>query len=222
MAIPANPYPLEERAQVQSGKTPYVRFDLNDYSIPHTHVRRSLTVLASADRVRILDGVAVLTEHARSYDRAAQIENPAHVQALKEHKGRARHHSGLDRLAQAVPAMAELLRRAAAAGHHMATITRTLGEFLDHYGASALQLAVLEALRRDVPHPNAVRHALEHARELSRTTPLVVPQLSERARALDVHVPTRSLDAYGALQATPSNPADPNDDTTDTHKSEPT
>ena len=102
--------------------------------------------------------------------------------------------------------MAELLTRAATAGHHMASITRTLGEFLDHYGAPALQSAVLEALRRDVPHPNAVRQALEHAREVSRDTPLVVPQLSERALALDVHVPVRGLGAYDALQTTPSSP----------------
>lgn len=212
MAMPPNAYPLEERVEVHSGKTPYVRFDLNDYSIPHTHVRRGLTVLASAARVRILDGVAVLAEHLRSYDKAAQIEIADHVQALKEHKSRARHHSGVDRLSQAVPAMAELLSRAANAGHHMASITRTLGELLDHYGAHALQAAVLEALRRDVPHPNAVRHALEHARELSHATPLVVPQLSERARALDVHVPTRGLGAYDALQSkvTPAS----SDDTT--------
>lgn len=206
MAMPPNPYPLEERVQVQSGKTPYVRFDLNDYSIPHTHVGRSLSVLASANRVRILDGATVLVEHVRNYDKAAQIEIAEHIQALKEHKSRARHHSGVDRLSQAVPAMAELLTRAAAAGHHMASITRTLGEFLVHYGAPALQSAVLEALRRDVPHPNAVRHALEHARELRRDTPLVVPQLSERALALDVHVPVRGLGAYDALQTTPSSP----------------
>jgi transposase len=202
MSMPPNPYPLEERVEVQSAKTPYVRFDLNDYSIPHTHVQRSLTVLASADRVRIIDGVTVLAEHPRSFDKAAQIEKPEHLEALKQHKSRARHHSHVDRLSQAVPAMAEFLSRAALAGHHLASITRTLNEFLDHYGAPALQAAVLEALRRDVAHPNAVRHALEHARELSHAQPLVVPQLSEKARALDVHVPTRGLDAYDALQTT--------------------
>ena len=31
-----------ERVVVSVGKTPYVRFDLNDYSVPHTHVRRVL------------------------------------------------------------------------------------------------------------------------------------------------------------------------------------
>lgn len=222
MALPANPYPLEERLQVQSGKTPYVRFDLNDYSIPHTHVRRSLTVLASAKRLRILDGVAVLAEHARSYDRGAQIENAEHVQALTQHKRGARQHSAVQRLSQAVPACAELLRRAATAGHHLASVTRTLAEFLDHYGAAAMADAVQEALRRDVPHPNAVRHALEHARELRQATPLVVPQLSERARQLDVHVPTRGLGAYDALQAQamPASP-DNTDNADNTNQSDP-
>ena len=40
MKLPDNAYPLLERVAVTAGKSPYVRFDLNDYSIPHTHVRR--------------------------------------------------------------------------------------------------------------------------------------------------------------------------------------
>ena len=39
-----NPAPLLERVAVSVGKTPYVRFDLNDYSVPHPYVRRILTV----------------------------------------------------------------------------------------------------------------------------------------------------------------------------------
>lgn len=37
LALPANPYVTHERKEVQVAKTPYVRFDLNDYSVPHTH-----------------------------------------------------------------------------------------------------------------------------------------------------------------------------------------
>jgi hypothetical protein len=33
-------------------KTPYVRFDANDYSVPHTRVQRMLTVVASLTSVR--------------------------------------------------------------------------------------------------------------------------------------------------------------------------
>src|SRR5262249_5113273 len=46
LGVPDNPYPLYERIPVIARKTPYVRFDLNDYSIPHTHVGRTLTLTA--------------------------------------------------------------------------------------------------------------------------------------------------------------------------------
>jgi hypothetical protein len=60
LALPDNPYPLIERVAVKAGKTPYVRFDLNDYSIPHTKVQRLLTVLADPNEVRIIDGAQVV------------------------------------------------------------------------------------------------------------------------------------------------------------------
>ncbi len=201
MALPMDAYPVDLRLEVQANKTPYVRFDLNDYSIPHTHVRRTLTVLASADRVRVLDGTVVLADHARCYDKGMQVEIAAHVEELVQRKRAARQHRGTSRLSQAIPAMAELLTRAAAKGHHLASITRVLGQLLDHYGAQALQEAVLEALRRDVPHHNAVRLALERARQERRDSPLVVPQLSERAQRMDVTVQPHRLDAYDDLQA---------------------
>src|SRR5271155_5495948 len=53
---PDNPYPVVERVAVKVGKTPYVRFDLNEYTVPHTHVQRTLTVLADPDRLRIVEG----------------------------------------------------------------------------------------------------------------------------------------------------------------------
>ena len=65
MKLPNNAYPLLERVAVTAGKTPYVRFDLNDYSIPHTHVRRPLTVLADPDEVRIVDGQHILARHVK-------------------------------------------------------------------------------------------------------------------------------------------------------------
>ena len=48
-----------------------------------------------------------------------------------------------------------------------------------------MQAAVLEALARDVPHPNAVRLALERAREATQAPPPVDTTLSERARSLE-------------------------------------
>jgi transposase len=212
MALPRDGYPVDARVEVSVAKTPYVRFDLNDYSIPHTHVQRTVTVLASADRVRVLDGAAILADHARSYDKGMQIESDSHVEDLVQQKRGARQHRGMSRLTQSVPAMADLLTSAAAKGHHLASMTRVLGQMLDHYGAPAMQEAVLEALRRDVPHYNAVRLALERARQDRQDAPLIVPQLSERARRMDVTVQPHRLDAYDDLQA-PTPDTDVEEDT---------
>jgi hypothetical protein len=201
MELPMDGYPVDVRLEVSVAKTPYVRFDLNDYSIPHTHVRRTLTVLASADRVRVLDGEAVLADHVRSYDKGVQVEIAAHVEELVQQKRGARQHRGTGRLTQAIPAMADFLARAAAKGHHLGSMTRVLGQMLDHYGAPVMQEAVLEALRRDVPHHNAVRLALERTRQERQDAPLIVPQLSERAQRMDVTVQPHRLDAYDDLQA---------------------
>jgi len=200
MNLPEHDYPVAERLEVHAGKTPYVRFDLNDYSIPHTHVRRTLTVLADPDRVRVLDGATVLTTHRRSWDRRAQIEQEAHVQALVDRKRGTRVHRATDGLTQAVPAAAELLQRAATRGHNLGSVTAGLSKLLARYGAKPMQAAVVEALARDVPHPNAVRLALERARHADQTPPPVDTPLSERARSLDVTVQAHGLAAYDALR----------------------
>src|SRR6202453_3862283 len=120
---PDNPYPVVERVAVKVGKTPYVRFDLNDYSVPHTHVRRILTVLADPDRLRIVEGEAIVASHPRSFDKGQQIEIQAHVQALVAWKRQARRHRATDRLAQAAPASQILLVRAAERGDNLGSIT---------------------------------------------------------------------------------------------------
>ena len=49
--LPGDAFPTDEINPVSAGKTPYVRFDLSDYSIPHTCVARTLTVAASLNPV---------------------------------------------------------------------------------------------------------------------------------------------------------------------------
>jgi transposase len=200
MKLPDNAYPLLERVPVTAGKTPYVRFDLNDYSIPHTHVRRPLTVLADPDEVRIVDGSHILARHRRSYDKGAQIEDAAHIQALVEQKHAARQHRGADRLSHAAPASKTLLIRAAERGDNLGTITAALLRLLERYGAAELDAAIREAIERGVPHPNAVRLALDHRRELRNEAPPVAVILPEHVKARDVPVRPHRLEPYDQLK----------------------
>ena len=200
LPLPDNPAPLLERVAVKVGKTPYVRFDLNDYSIPHTHVRRTLTVLADEHEVRIVDGAHVLTCHPRSYDKGAQIEQTEHVETLLAYKRAARQHRATDRLAQAAPASQTLLLRAAERGANLGAITTGLVRLLDRFGAAELQVAIREALERGVPHPNAVRLALERRREQSGALPPVAVELPATVQARDAPVRPHALDTYDRLK----------------------
>ncbi len=200
MALPDNPAPLLEQVAVSVGKTPYVRFDLNDYSVPHDHVRRVLTVLADPHEVRIVDGAEVLARHRRSYDKGAQVEDADHVQALVDDKRAARQHRATDRLAQAAPASQALLVRAAERGASLGTITAALLRLLERFGAAALQAAILEALARDVPHPNAVRLALERHRGLHGNAPPVALVLPAHVQARDAPVQPHALEPYDQLK----------------------
>jgi hypothetical protein len=201
LALPDTPFPTDEQVAVSSGKTPYVRFDRNDYSIPSTHVRRTLTVVASPSTVRVLDGATLLATHPRSYDQGQQIEDPAHIAALVARKREARQHRGTDRLVQAAPSSRALLTRAAARGENLGSITATLLRLLERYGAAELEAAIAEALARDVPHPNAVRLALERCREQrERPRALLAITLPDDQRVRDVVVTPHKLDAYDQLQ----------------------
>ena len=199
LTLPDNPYPVIEQLAVKVGKTPYVRFDLNDYSVPHTHVRQSLTVLADPDRLRIVDGGQVIASHRRHYGKGEQVEDTDHLQALVDHKRGARRHRATNRLAKAAPASQTLLVRAAERGDNLGAITAALIRLLERYGASELQAATLEALDRDVPHPNAVRLALERRREHRRQAPPVDLILPDHVRARDATIQPHDLETYDRL-----------------------
>jgi transposase len=200
LPLPDNPAPLLERVEVSVGKNPYVRFDLNDYTVPHTHVRRVLTVLADPHEVRIVDGTNLLACHPRSYDKGAQIEIAGHVQALVDEKRAARQHRATDRLAHAVPASRTLLERAAERGANLGAITVALMRLLDQVSAAELQAAILEALARDVPHPNAVRLALEGRREQRGEAPPIAIAMPAHVQARDVPVRPHDLETYDRLK----------------------
>jgi hypothetical protein len=199
LALPDNPYPTDEQLAVKVGKTPYVRFDLNDYSVPPDFVQRTLTVVADLQQVRILNGSYLLASHPRSYDRGAQIEMTAHIDALVEYKQQASEHRNTDRLTQAVPQSRDLLVQAAERGQPLGRITTELLNLLDRYGAAELQAAIQEALQRGVPHPNAVRLALERRREARNLPPPVEIALPPSLQGRDTPIQPHRLDSYDQL-----------------------
>jgi hypothetical protein len=127
LRLPEHPMACGHVLGVTSGKTPYVRFDLNDYSIPHTHVKKPLTLIAEEQVVRVLEGDLELARHARSYDRGKVVEAPEHIAALARDKRRAHELQLLDRYgaAELDGAISEALARGAP---HAASVAHLLDQ----------------------------------------------------------------------------------------------
>ena len=196
LGLPADAFPTDDLVTVRAGKTPYVRFDSNDYSVPHDRVRRALVVRASTDTVRVLDDNEVIATHARSWDRDQQIEDAAHLIALIAMKREAREARGKDRLQISAPRTRDLLVALAQRGQNLGAATNGLLRLLDAYGAAALDRAVGEAMDAETPHLAAVHHVLDRE-QWSRGRPPPVPvALPEDSRVRGVVVRPHALAAY--------------------------
>lgn len=191
---PECPHPTEERLEVSVRKTPYVRFDLNDYSIPHDRIERTLVVFASETCVRIFDRQKLVATHERSYSKGEQIEEPSHLEALTEEKRRARQHRGTNRLLASVPELEQLLQAVAERGLPLRRATAQLERLLDLFGPKELQAAVAEAQRRGSLHPQTVEHILEHTRH--GAAPRLPVTLPDDPRLEDLRIEPHSLEDY--------------------------
>jgi hypothetical protein len=60
LPLPDDRFACSERVEVSVGEQPYVRFDRNDYSVPHTLVRQPLTVVADLETVKVCRGCGTL------------------------------------------------------------------------------------------------------------------------------------------------------------------
>jgi hypothetical protein len=201
LALPAHPFGCELVRPVTSGKTPYIRFDSNDYSIPHTVLRRPLTLIASEDLVRLVDGVTEVARHARSYDRGQRIENPAHLAALAQEKRRAHDLRGRDRLRAVCPHADAFLDALARRDAPLAAQTARLLRLLDQVGATALDTALAEALERGAVSAASVAHLLEQRRRARHLPPPLDVVLPADPRVRDLRVTPHALSAYDTLLA---------------------
>jgi transposase len=191
----AHPFPAERVEPVRSAKTIYIRFDLNQYSIPPEAVARQLTLAASDTLVRILDGANEIARHTRTYDRGQLVLDPAHQDAVLKSKRKAFHSTPTGRLEQLVPESKAFLDQAFAHGESAAREASRLRKLLEQYGAQALRKAIAEALERATPRSSSVAFLL---RRQPRFTPLAL-DLSRHPEAQSLDVRPHDLETYDEL-----------------------
>jgi transposase len=210
LPLPQHPFSCDLARPVTSGKTPYVRFDGNDYSIPHDAVRRPLTLLASEHTVRVVDGATELARHDRTYDHRQVLEEPAHVAALAAVKRAAHELRGRDLLRSTCPHAAAFVDALAQRGLPLAGEIRRLLALRERYGAPAVDAALAETLGRGAVSAAAVAHVLDQQTRARRAPPPLTVVLPDDPRVRDLHVTPHALAPYDALTTT--SPERPDDD----------
>jgi transposase len=203
-----HPFPTDRVETVRSHKTIYVRFDLNDYSIPPEAVGKQLTLVASDTIVRILDGSVELARHTRTWDRHRFVLDPAHQDAVLRTKRKAFHSTPGGRLEQMAPESRALLDLAFAQGESAGAQTSQLLKLLEQYGAAALRRAIAEALERGTPRASSVAFLLSRRPRSNQPT----LDLSRHPQAQSVDVRPHDLGTYDELARTQSNSDKKDDD----------
>ncbi|MGH2611112.1 MAG: Mu transposase domain-containing protein, partial [Tepidiformaceae bacterium] len=199
LPLPVHPFETDLIRPVHAGKTIYVRFDLNHYSIPPESVGRTLMLVASDTRVRILDGSRRLADHLRSYDRNQMVVDPAHQQALLDLKRKALGATPSGRLLSAVPDIEHLLEAALARGEPASTQTVQLTHLLDDYGPEELEAAVAEAIQRGTPRASSVAYILSQRHRRKHAPGLAPVNLTHRPELEDLHVKPHDPETYDEL-----------------------
>ena len=205
--LPEHPFDPSRVTPVRVEKQPYVRFDGNRYSVPHTLVQKSVTLVVTSELVRVLDGATEMARHPRCWSKGEVIEDPRHVDALWQQKRAASGHRGRSRLLAAVPRVAELLAALADRNEPLAAQVQALNRLLDEHDLDAVRRAVDEAIARETPRAASVAHLLavdqrESARRPASSLALsaaLAPALSNRPDIRDLRVLPHALETYDDL-----------------------
>ncbi len=84
LALPAIPYRPYRVIQAAIGKTAFVEFDTNRYSVPTEYAGMAATICAYPGHVEIMIDRRKIARHARSFGRYQKIEHPSHREKLLE------------------------------------------------------------------------------------------------------------------------------------------
>jgi len=84
LALPAIPYRPYRVIQAAIGKTAFVEFDTNRYSVPTEYTGMAATICAYPGHVEIMIDRRKIARHARSFGRYQKIEHPSHREKLLE------------------------------------------------------------------------------------------------------------------------------------------
>lgn len=201
MHLPQVTPSFEDSICASVGKTPYIRVDTNNYSVPPECVGSSVVVKVSSTKIRVISGSSQLAEHDRCWEKHKTIENQSHIKAIRAMKSRGVEKSKLHSVTSCCPSASEVLSLLAERKLSTNTAVRRLYEFITLYGAQEVEIALQQAIKLNNVHPNSILRNLENERKL-HDKPRPVPLLAiTDPRVRDSQVQPHNLQTYHVLNS---------------------
>lgn len=173
--LPQTRYECVETAIGIAKKTHYLHFDCNQYSIPPSGMGQTLSIIASLQQVRIIDGTVLLALHKRSFNKGEKIVDPNHIKEILSVKKGAGKDSLTQLLVSQVPETATLLELLSERAQLRANVLDGLQVLLELYGAYEFKLAVIKTIadsqRQNLPQ--RIQYYLEASRQQKGLPPLL-------------------------------------------------
>jgi transposase len=193
LPLPAVPYKPYRVIQGSIGKTAFVEFDTNRYSVPTDYAGMAATICAWADHVEIMVNDRKIAHHARSFGRYEKIEHPTHREKLLERTP----HGKYERIYH-------LMRRMGKEIDHFLAVAESEGE--DHHRVAhglfrLLKSSSKEMLLSAVREANTLRiHKLRYIESLlGPKGPEEMAVYPQNASLLDISYQGRELTDYDEL-----------------------
>lgn len=142
LKLPGDSYPVYTRDVVKVGKTHYVKFDANEYSVPGDFVRKQLTVQATVEWVEFLFKSKVVAMHKRLWGKGECALIPAHQDEILKHKARLSYSRNIENLKVLLPNAEQFLSRIAMQGGSIGNAVQSLHSCLEDYGIELVQQGI--------------------------------------------------------------------------------
>ena len=173
-------------------KTAFVRFDTNDYSVPHTLVGKTITVVASDQVVRVVDVDVEVARHVRNNGRRRVVENPAHREALIAMKRAGKQVKRREQLTERFPPFATLVQRWLDEHINLGNAIGRAQRIRDFYGDVVFAAAVDDAVAKGIVDLGAFEHICEGIRRRGMKRPTAPPPQHPTDRDVEPH----NLESY--------------------------
>ncbi len=197
--LPLNivPYDCAAIRKVRADRQFRVSFESNKYSVPSDFASTILTAKVYPDRLLFYFEEKLIAEHARSYDKHQNFENPEHVRKILEYKKNARDQKMMQNFLLICPNAEAYYIGLKKKRFNSKDHVRKIMALVQRYSAQAVASAIDDALELEAFSSEYIANLLE---QRERFRPMASPlHLTRNSDCLDIELEQPDLNFYSSL-----------------------